>query len=236
MKVNKSIIVLCGALFICQSIFAAETALMAQSFENTDFFGKLSANGYTMASPDDGKWGVFGPDKAVSISEEQAAVGKYSLKITRMDKRQTNAVGGFRPALSAESSISLEIWIYRPDLSDFSVALGGIDQPTGKVVNVAALVTGENGKLMIRNGADDKWQRTSLKMPTELWVPVFIVIDRAAKNIVFKIELNGKVETIGVREFTSPAVAIDRLLMGAAPCPPGSSVYFDEVKINTITQ
>ena len=130
----------------------------------------------------------------------------------------------------------MEIWIYRPDLSDFSIALGGIDQPTGKVVNVAALVTGENGKLMIRNGADDKWQRTSLKMPTELWVPVFIVIDRAAKNIVFKIELNGKVETIGVREFTSPAVAIDRLLMGAAPCPPGSSVYFDEVKINTITQ
>lgn len=236
MKVNKSIIVLCGVLLTCQSMLAIETTEMTQGFEDTAFFGKLSANGYTMASPAGGKWGVFGSDKAVSISDEQAAVGKYSLKITRMNKGQTNAIGAIGIALSAATSISLEIWIYRPELSDFSVALGGIDQVTGRTVNVAALVTGENGNLMIRNATDDKWQRTNLKMPSGLWVPVFIVIDRTARNITFKIELSGKTEIIGIRELTGPAVSIDRLMIGAAPCPPGSSVYFDEVKISVITQ
>ncbi len=236
LKVIKNIVIVCGIMLAWQGALVAEQTVMAQGFEDTDFFGRLSANGYTMASSAGGKWGVFGSDKAVSISDEQAAVGKYSLKITRMDKSQTNAIGAIGTALSAETSISLEIWIYRPDLSDFSVALGGIDQATGRTVNVAALVAGENGKLMIRNATDDKWQRTSLKMPDELWVPVFIAIDRAAKKIVFKIELNGKTEIIGIRELTGPAVAIDRLLMGAAPCPPGSSIYFDEVKITSITQ
>ena len=232
----KNISVLCGMLLTWQIIFAVETTVMTQGFEDTDFFRKLSTNGYTMTSSAGGTWGVFGRDKAVNISDEQAATGKYSLKITRMAKSQTNAIGGIRPALSAENSISLEIWIYRPDHSDFSIALGGIGQAAGKTVNIAALVTGENGKLMIRNATDDNWQRTNLKMPDELWVPVFIVIDRAAKNIVFKIELNGKTEIIGIRELTGPAVAIDRLMIGAAPCPPGSSVYFDEVKIAAITK
>ncbi|MFA6476703.1 MAG: hypothetical protein WCV67_00255 [Victivallaceae bacterium] len=189
-----------------------------------------------MTSSAGGTWGVFGSDKAVNISDEQAATGKYSLKITRMVKSQTNAIGGIRPALSAENSISLEIWIYRPDHSDFSIALGGIGQATGKTVNVAALVTGENGKLMIRNATDTGWQRTNMSMPVELWTPVFIIIDQAVKNITFKIELSGKIEIIGIRELTGQTAAIDRLLLGAAPCPPGSSVYFDEIKITAITK
>lgn len=232
----KNIVILCVMMLAWHSIFAAETAVMIQSFENRDFFGKLSANGYTMASPEGGIWGVFGSDKTVSISAEQAAVGKYSLKITRMEKQQTNAIGGLRPALSATTSIVLEVWVYRPDRSDFSIALAGINQATGKIINVAALVTGENGNLMIRNATDDKWQRARLKMPIELWAPIFILIDRTTQNITFKIELNGKTEIIGVRELTGTAVPIDRLIIGATPCPPGSSVYIDEVKIAVTTQ
>lgn len=210
----------------------AGTPGYTQGFEDQDYFAKLSPNGYTMSSPSGWVWGVFGSDKAVSISDEQAAVGKFSLKVIRMDKRQTNAIGVVRPAFDADVQVMAEVWVYRPDRSDFTFYMGGIDPENGKVVTVASLLAGENGKLMVRNATDARWQRSGLVCPVELWTPLRIIIDRKAKSVIFQIELGGKTEVIATRELTGPSVGLDRIIFGAAPCPPGSAIYFDEVKFS----
>ena len=217
-------------MLLITTLFAVEPEL-TQGFEDTKFFGKLSVNGYTAASPNGWTWGIFGADQAVSISTDQAAIGHCSLKIIRMEKYQTNAVVIRRLALPLHASIDMEAWVYRPNRADLVIALVGINQNTGKMVNVASLATGENGKLMIRNATDERWQRTGVTLPSELWLPLIISIDPSTQNIVFQADLNGHTETLGTRKLADSAIAIDRMVFGTGSCPPGSPVYFDEIKI-----
>ncbi len=224
----------CGILVLLSAkLFAADpVTVLEQGFEDTAFFGKLSVNGYTMMSPQlGGYWGVFGADQAVSISADQAAVGKNSLKVTRMEKAQTLGLAVPKKPVPADSDAEIEIWAYRPNGSELTFAIRGVDEATKKPVEIAALATGESGTLMVRTGSTPRWQRSGYKLTPDSWTRITAAFDRANRKCTFKAELEGKTVDLAVLDLAGEPRSIASLTFGAAPAKPGAAVYFDEVKI-----
>jgi hypothetical protein len=231
----KKVVLLFASFFVVVAFSQkTRTIIFQQGFENVEYFSKLSPAGYTSSqNPENGYWGVFKDDKAVCLSDDQAAMGSYSLKVTRMATSQTIAVCMFSPALALSGVSTFEVWVYRPSKSEFSMYLMGLDknQESSKRVDIAVLNTGERGKLFIRNNAETQALRTNVPMPADIWVLLSVEINRKTNTVTYSYESDGKKTIIGELDFIGNSIEIDRIMFGATPCPAGSPTYFDDIKV-----
>lgn len=232
----KKVVLLLGLFLIVMVAFSqeAKTIVFQQGFENVEYFNKLSPSGYTSSQdPENGYWGVFKEDKAVCLSNDQAAMGSYSLKVSRMATSQTNALCMFSPALALSGVNTIEVWTYRSSKSEFSMYFSGLDKnnESGKRVDVAMLNTGERGKFFVRNNSDNQALRTFVPMPADIWVLMSVEFNHNTNKITCSYESDGKKTIIGELDFIGKSIEIDRIMFGAAPSPAGSATYFDDIKI-----
>lgn len=232
----KKVVLLFVLFFVAFVVFSQKnkTIVFQQGFEDVEYFTKLSPAGYTSSqNPENGYWGVFKEDKAVCLSDDQAAVGSYSLKVTRMAASQTNAVCMFSPALALSGVSTFEVWVYRPSKSEFSMYFSGLDKKheSNKRVYVSMLNTGEKGKFFIRLNVETQALRTHVPMPADIWVLMSVEFNRNTNTITYSYESDGKKTIIGELDFNETSIEIDRFMFGAALCPADSPTYFDDIKV-----
>ena len=141
--------------------------LLHQGFENPDFFAARNSNNYTIApAGTDGKWCNM-TEKLVS--DEQAAEGKYSFKMTK----QTGKSQHIELALPEfDGPGELEIWFYREPENNFSFALLGNKLADGHIAGLG--IWDKSRQYAYYDTAAKKWQRTGLKSPAETWQRVVI--------------------------------------------------------------
>ena len=231
MKLTKAILI--GAMVGATSLFAEEAVQenvwISQDFENKEYFSKVSPTGFTARNPQTGLWSQFKNDGVLTISDEQAASGNYSLKHTQL------------PAPSRYFAN----WIFPTPLSESFVFEAYINMEEG-ARSVIGLVTEYNGKKERRFsfGAFDpkannmayldykanKWMRSGIKIANDEWVKVQLEYDAAAQTISYYVFIDDVKEKIG-------EVSAENL--GAVNCVEfrhnasenGKAVYIDDVKI-----
>lgn len=227
----KKVSLLSMIIFISLVAFSQgnKKVVFEQGFEDVQFFNSVSPSGLTVKDPANVVWGIFKENKTVSISDEQAATGNQSLKVIRREQVQTNAVAMFGTPLSPKGVNAVETWVYRPSESEFSIVLSGLDQ-TGNKIKVAYLNTAEKGKFFIRN-ATATLVRTYMPCPSDSWMLLSVELNFDAKKILFSYQMDGKKVTVGELELVGEEVKLTGIEFGATPCPPGSAIYFDNVKV-----
>lgn len=232
----KRVVLLFTLFFVVMIVFSQETKTIVfqQGFEDVEYFSKLSPSGYTSSQdPENGYWGVFKENKAVCVSDDQAAMGNYSLKVTRMVASQNqHALCVFSPTLPLSGVSTIEVWTYRPSDSEFAMYFMGFDKnnESNKRVNVAMLNTGEKGKFFIRNN-DENNLRTYVPMPADIWVLMSVEFNYNTNKIIYSYESDGKKTIIGELDLIKKSIEIDCIMFGAAPSPVGSATYFDDITI-----
>ncbi len=200
--------------------------LLHQGFENPDFFAARNSNNYTIApAGTDGKWCNM-TEKLVS--DEQAAEGKYSFKMTK----QTGKSQHIELALPEfDGPGELEIWFYREPENNFSFALLGNKLADGHIAGLG--IWDKSRQYAYYDTAAKKWQRTGLKSPAETWQRVVIRFNADKSKAEVLVGDMDKLEKLA--EVTPPAgVPIRRVWFNEhLDAEPGSSVFFDEIKLTT---
>lgn len=201
--------------------------IMNQGFEQKEMFEQISRNGYTLARQAPGcQWAFFKDDKVITITEEQAATGKYSLKYVAQKKTPYYGVGLFQNPV--KGGLEVELWINRD--ADFNYIIGLVSRKDGKSSRVASVGTFDNSHQFTFMDSNGKWKRSGIKCPAAEWVRLLISYNRAGNTCSYYVFLDDNKEEIGTCKFQEPVGDIICIELRPNAAAPGSSVYLDNVK------
>ncbi|MDD3155210.1 MAG: hypothetical protein PHS41_10110 [Victivallaceae bacterium] len=226
--------VLCCAI---GSVFGAElvaanpeesTALLEQSFEDQEFFRKLTPFGYTTPPAETfGRWGIFRKNSdAVAVVGESASHGSYSLRVIRRGASSPDAVVSFGPVRKAtEVKFSVRTGVG----GTFRVTLG--EYRDGKNL-VAGALEGIGGQLKYQDDALSGALRTGDGQFTPgKWTRfVFRFDPRARKGQWFRDD-RGTLRKIGESKLPENVRALQEIRFAVASAEEGDSAWFDDVGI-----
>ncbi len=231
MKITKLFLV--GAMLGATSLFAEETAqekvLMLQDFEDQAYFSQVSANGYTKSSAMTGQWSVFKPEKIVSISDEQAASGDYSLKYKSVKPNPYFATCIIRQELTG--SFDFECYMNREAAARYII--GFVTEKNGVKERKYSVGTFDNNaNLAYLDVAANKWKRSGIKVAADEWMQFVISYDDTAKTVSYYVYIDDVKEKIGE---VSVGDSLGKLLyveFRHNVSTPDSVFYIDDVKIS----
>lgn len=229
MKLFKLLAV--AAVTTSSALFAEETAqniFVSQDFENTAFFQKASANGYTARDAKAGQWAFFKPEKIVSISNEQAASGEYSLKYVSKRPNPYFPTLIFNTPLSG--SFEFECYVNTPAKTKFVIGL--VTEENGKKLRNFSFGSFDNtNNLAYLDFTIGKWKRSGIKFPVDEWVLCKMKYDNAAKKIAYFVNLNDKEEKIGEITLNTPIDKVLFIEFRHNMTPADNVLYVDDVRI-----
>ncbi|MDR0932962.1 MAG: hypothetical protein LBM70_08100 [Victivallales bacterium] len=212
------------SVLLCSAEETNKTPIIRQDFENADFFAAVSSVGYTRRDPQVGQWGLFKDDKIVSISEEQAASGKYSLKYTAAEKSPYFAVGVFPEPINGH--LELEFWVNRQEGFNFIVGL--VTRKEGKNNRLLSCGTFDKNHQFAYLGNDLKWQRSGIKCPADEWVKLKFTLNHKENVCSYYVFLDDSLEKIGEVKFADSLGEVMFFELRPNASSPGSAVYLDD--------
>lgn len=207
--------------------------LMKQDFENSAFFEKRTANGYTDRDPIRGQWIGVNMVEQFKITDEQAAGGKQSLKFTYTGQEKFYPTGLLLEPYGG--SVEAEVWCYREPEFRFAVAVAGpVGDKARADLGAVGVFDPKVNQFTYMNYETGKWVRTGLKCPAEEWVKITIRIDQKQKQVRYFATVNDQVEALGTTALPENAKA--RFIeFRRIPSTVGASGYFDDVTISKLS-
>lgn len=201
-----------------------ESVVLSQGFEDQDYFKNINNNGLVGdENTSSGRWGIYLPGSG-EISDEQAAVGNYSMKVLRGG---VAGAGFFNKGIPAEQDFNAELWFFRQPSGGSGIML--YDYAVENTAIAGVSIAG-NGAASTMDYATGKWIPSKVVIPAGTWVQINIFGRRADNTYRATVTLNGKMEEVGVQKMAKP-LGVTKIQFYPYVSEKGIACYFDEIKI-----